>query len=320
MSVEPVADGHSLMPLVPNKRNLRKTIARQKYLILMVITFVVWVIIFRYVPLWGWLMAFQDYKPWKSITDQQWVGLKQFIELFKDVDFYRSMRNTLAMSFLGLAFGFPIPIMLALLINEIKHPRFKRTVQTISYLPHFVSWVVIASIVFRVLSPLGIVNEVLIRLGIIDSAIAFMGEPAYFWWIVVFTDLWKEMGWNSIVYLAAMAGVSPELHEAAIIDGAGRFKRMWYVTIPGIMPTIVVLLVLSIGNIINIGFERQFLLRTASTRDVADVIDLYILNYGIGTGRFSFGTAAGVFKSVVSLSLLSIANWLSRRTTGYKVI
>jgi len=308
------------MPLVPNKRNLRKTIARQKYLILMVITFVVWVIIFRYVPLWGWLMAFQDYKPWKSITDQQWVGLKQFIELFKDVDFYRSMRNTLAMSFLGLAFGFPIPIMLALLINEIKHPRFKRTVQTISYLPHFVSWVVIASIVFRVLSPLGIVNEVLIRLGIIDNAIAFMGEPAYFWWIVVFTDLWKEMGWNSIVYLAAMAGVSPELHEAAIIDGAGRFKRMWYVTIPGIMPTIVVLLVLSIGNIINIGFERQFLLRTASTRDVADVIDLYILNYGIGTGRFSFGTAAGVFKSVVSLSLLSIANWLSRRTTGYKVI
>jgi putative aldouronate transport system permease protein len=265
-------------------------------------------------------MAFQDYKPWKSITDQQWVGLKQFIELFKDVDFYRSMRNTLAMSFLGLAFGFPIPIMLALLINEIKHPRFKRTVQTISYLPHFVSWVVIASIVFRVLSPLGIVNEVLIRLGIIDNAIAFMGEPAYFWWIVVFTDLWKEMGWNSIVYLAAMAGVSPELHEAAIIDGAGRFKRMWYVTIPGIMPTIVVLLVLSIGNIINIGFERQFLLRTASTRDVADVIDLYILNYGIGTGRFSFGTAAGVFKSVVSLSLLTIANWLSRRTTGYKVI
>lgn len=320
MSVEPVADGHSLMPLVPNKRNLRKTIARQKYLILMVITFVVWVIIFRYVPLWGWLMAFQDYKPWKSITDQQWVGLKQFIELFKDVDFYRSMRNTLAMSFLGLAFGFPIPIMLALLINEIKNPRFKRTVQTISYLPHFVSWVVIASIVFRVLSPLGIVNEVLIRLGIIDNAIAFMGEPAYFWWIVVFTDLWKEMGWNSIVYLAAMAGVSPELHEAAIIDGAGRFKRMWYVTIPGIMPTIVVLLVLSIGNIINIGFERQFLLRTASTRDVADVIDLYILNYGIGTGRFSFGTAAGVFKSVVSLSLLTIANWLSRRTTGYKVI
>jgi len=320
VSVEPVADGHSLMPLVPNKRNWRKTIARQKYLILMVITFVVWVIIFRYVPLWGWLMAFQEYKPWKPITDQQWVGLKQFIELFKDVDFYRSMRNTLAMSFLGLAFGFPIPIMLALLINEIKHPRFKRTVQTISYLPHFVSWVVIASIVFRMLSPLGIVNEVLIRLGIIDNAIAFMGEPAYFWWIVVFTDLWKEMGWNSIVYLAAMAGVSPELHEAAIIDGAGRFKRMWYVTIPGIMPTIVVLLVLSIGNIINIGFERQFLLRTASTRDVADVIDLYILNYGIGTGRFSFGTAAGVFKSVVSLSLLTIANWLSRRTTGYKVI
>jgi len=287
---------------------------------MMVVIFVVWVVIFRYVPLWGWLMAFQEYKPWKPITDQEWVGLKQFSELFRDRDFYRAMRNTLAMSFLGLAIGFPVPIVLALLINELKNQKFKRTVQTISYLPHFVSWVVIASIVFRILSPLGVVNHVLQSLGIIDNPIAFMGEPKYFWWIVVFSDLWKEMGWNSIVYLAAMAGVSPELYEAATIDGAGRFRKMWHITLPGIMPTIIVLLVLSIGNLINIGFERQFLLRTASTRDVADVIDLYILNYGLGTGRFSFGTAAGVFKSAVSLVLLTFANWLSKRTTGYKVI
>lgn len=286
----------------------------------MVVIFVVWLIIFRYVPLWGWLMAFQDYKPWKPITDQEWVGLEQFVELFKDRDFYRSMRNTVAMSLLGLVVGFPIPIALALLINELGNKRFKRVVQTISYLPHFVSWVVIASIVFRVLSPLGVINNILLSFDIIDQPIAFMGEPRYFWWIVVFTDLWKEMGWNSIVYLAAMAGVSPELYEAATIDGAGRFKKMWHITLPSIMPTIIVLLVLSIGNIINIGFERQFLLRTASTRDVADVIDLYILNYGLGTGRFSFGTAAGVFKSMVSLLLLTLANWLSRRTTGYKVI
>lgn len=287
---------------------------------MMVVIFVVWLIIFRYVPLWGWLMAFQDYKPWKPITDQEWVGLEQFVELFKDRDFYRSMRNTVAMSLLGLVVGFPIPIALALLINELGNKRFKRVVQTISYLPHFVSWVVIASIVFRVLSPLGVINNILLSFDIIDQPIAFMGEPRYFWWIVVFTDLWKEMGWNSIVYLAAMAGVSPELYEAATIDGAGRFKKMWHITLPSIMPTIIVLLVLSIGNIINIGFERQFLLRTASTRDVADVIDLYILNYGLGTGRFSFGTAAGVFKSMVSLLLLTLANWLSRRTTGYKVI
>ncbi|MFY9146909.1 MAG: ABC transporter permease subunit [Bacillota bacterium] len=287
---------------------------------MMVFIFVVWVIIFRYVPLWGWLMAFQDYKPWKPITDQQWVGLQQFVELFKDRDFYRAMRNTLAMSFLGLAIGFPIPILLALLINELGNKRFKRIVQTVSYLPHFVSWVVIASIVFRILSPLGVVNNILLSLGVIDQAIAFMGEPKYFWWIVVFTDLWKEMGWNSIVYLAAIAGISPELYEAATIDGAGRFRKMWHITLPGIMPTIVVLLVLSIGNIINIGFERQFLLRTASTRDVADVIDLYILNYGLGTGRYSFGTAAGVFKSVVSLVLLTLANSLSKKLTGYRVI
>ena len=314
------SDGYASAPSVPRKRSWLKLLSRQRYLIMMVVIFVVWVIIFRYVPLWGWLMAFQEYKPWKPITDQEWVGLKQFSELFRDRDFYRAMRNTLAMSFLGLAIGFPVPIVLALLINELKNQKFKRTVQTISYLPHFVSWVVIASIVFRILSPLGVVNHVLQSLGIIDNPIAFMGEPKYFWWIVVFSDLWKEMGWNSIVYLAAMAGVSPELYEAATIDGAGRFRKMWHITLPGIMPTIIVLLVLSIGNLINIGFERQFLLRTASTRDVADVIDLYILNYGLGTGRFSFGTAAGVFKSAVSLVLLTFANWLSKRTTGYKVI
>ena len=150
--------------------------------------------------------------------------------------------------------------------------------------------------------------------------IVFMAEPKYFWWIVVFSDIWKEIGWNTIIFLAAMAGIDPELYEAATIDGASRFRRMWHITLPGIMPTIIVILILATGNLINIGFERQFLLRTAATREVADVIDLFILTFGIGAGRFSFGTAAGIFKSVVSLTLLTFANWLSKKTAGYKVV
>ena len=306
--------------IMPKKKSLRVILKRQKYLFLMVISFVIWILIFRYIPLWGWTIAFQDYKPWKPLTQQEWMGFKYFIELFHDPDFYRAMRNTIGMSLLSFLFGFPLPIILALFLNELRNNWFKRTVQTISYLPHFVSWVVVASIVFETLSPTGVVNRLLMSLKIINTPIAFMAEPRYFWWIVVFSDIWKEIGWNSIIFLAAMAGIDPELYEAATIDGASRIKKMWYITIPGIMPTIIVILVICIGNFINIGFERQFLLRTAITREVADVIDLYILNYGLALGRFSFGTAAGVFKSLISLMLLTIANSLSKRTTGYKVI
>jgi len=316
--VRPVA----IRPLsgVKRKKVWWTILKQQKYLFLMVITFVIWILIFKYIPLWGWTMAFQNYKPWKSFTQQEWVGFKYFIELFHDADFYRAMKNTIGISILSFIFGFPLPIILALFLNELRNLKFKRTVQTISYLPHFVSWVVVASIVFEMLSPSGIVNRLLMSLKFINTPIVFMAEPKYFWWIVVFSDIWKEIGWNSIIFLAAMAGIDPELYEAATIDGASRFKKMWYVTIPGIMSTIIVILIICIGNFINIGFERQFLLRTAATREAADVIDLYILNYGLGAGRFSFGTAAGVFKSIVSLVLLTFANHFSKKTTGYKII
>lgn len=300
--------------------NLKSKLWRQRYLMLMVLPFVIWLIIFRYIPLWGWIMAFQNYKPGTSIFNQEWVGLKNFIEMFQDPEFYQVMKNTLAMSLMGLIFGFPLPIILALLLNELKNIHFKRTIQTISYLPHFVSWVVIASIISELLSPTGVINQILQKLHITNAPIMFMAEPSYFWWIVTFSDIWKELGWNTIIYLAAITSISPELYEAATVDGAGRFRKMISVTLPGIMPTVIVLLILSIGNIINIGFERQFLLRTSATREVADVIDLYILTYGIGSGRYSFGTAAGVFKSVISLGLLVCANWLSKKLTGYKMV
>lgn len=297
-----------------------KTIRRQKYLILMIFPFVVWLIIFRYIPLWGWITAFQNYKPGIPIFQQQWVGLKYFKEMFSDPEFYLVMRNTLAMSLLGLIFGFPLPIILAILINEIRHNTFKRTVQTISYLPHFVSWVIVASIVHAMLAPDGVVNYALLKLGLIKQPILFFGEPKYFWWIVVFSDIWKEVGWNTIIFLAAMTAINPELYEAAEVDGASRFRKIWHITLPGIMPTIIMILILSIGNIINIGFERQFLLRTSAVRNVSDVIDLYALDYGIRAGRFSFGTAAGIFKSVISLILLFSANKLSKKVTGHKII
>lgn len=296
------------------------TLVNQRYLILMSFPFVIWVIIFRYLPLWGWTMAFQDYKPGLSFFQQKWVGLKYFIILFQDLKFWEVMRNTLAMSLLGLAFGFTLPIVLALFLNEIRHMFFKRVIQTITYLPHFLSWVIVASLVFQMLGPSGPLNEFLLSLGVVKEPVPFLTKPHYFWWVVTFSDVWKEIGWNSIIFLAAIAGIDPELYEAATMDGAGRFRKMWHITLPGIMPTVIVILIMSIGNLINIGFEKQFLLRTPLTKEYADVLDLYVLDYGIGSGRYALGTVAGIFKSVVSLILLFTVNRLSKKTTGMRVL
>jgi putative aldouronate transport system permease protein len=287
---------------------------------LMSFPFVIWLVIFRYLPLWGWTMAFQEYKPGIPFMSQNWVGFKYFIMMFKDPDFYLVMRNTLAMSFMGLIAGFTLPVLLAILLNEILNNKFRRTIQTISYLPHFVSWVVVASIFKEMVSLDGVFNQVLVGLGILQEPMQYLAKPGLFWIIVTVADIWKELGWNSIIFFAAIAGISPELYEAATVDGAGRFKKMLYVTLPGIMPTLVVILIMSIGNIINIGFERQYLLGNDLVRDFSDVLDLYILKAGVNSGRFAFGTAIGIFKSVVSVILVFGANRLSRKTLGYKII
>jgi putative aldouronate transport system permease protein len=298
-----------------------KKIAAQKFLLAMCLPFVVWLIIFRYIPLWGWTMSFQNYKPGVGFFTQQWVGLKYFIMLFQDKYFYVVMRNTVAMSLLQLVFGFTLPIVLAILLNEIRKTAFKRTVQTISYLPHFVSWVVVASLFGRILGlDNGVVNSILIKLHIIDNPIQFMGKPELFWWIVTFADIWKEIGWNSILFLAAITAISPELYEAAMVDGAGRFKRIWHVTLPGILPVVMVILIMNVGNLINIGFEKQFLLRNSLTLNNANVLEIYILEQGIGANRYGFGTAAGMFKSVVSIILLFLVNGLSIKLTGIGII
>nr|WP_144928595.1 sugar ABC transporter permease [Paenibacillus bovis] len=298
-----------------------KVFFQQRYLYLMSIPFVILVIIFNYFPLWGWTMAFQNYKPGFPIMEQEWVGLKHFVELFSDDRFYRVLRNTLAMSIMGLSIGFVVPIIFAVLLNEVRLSFFKRIVQTITYLPHFVSWVVVAGIVIKMLSiDGGIVNDILVGLGIADKPIQFMAKGEYFWIIVVLSDLWKEMGWNAIIFLAAIAGIDPQLYEAAKVDGAGRLRRIWHVTLPGIRPTILVLLILSIGHLTSIGFEKQFLLGNNLVVDYSEVLDLYALNYGIGLNRFSYGTAIGIFNSIVSIILLFIANGIFKRFSNQSVM
>ena len=291
---------------------LRKMVA-QRYLILMSFPFVIWVIVFSYIPLWGWTMAFQNYKPGRGFFEQQWVGLDQFRALFTDRNFIPVMRNTLAMSVLGLVLGFFIPILFAIVLNEVKSVSFKKASQTISYLPHFVSWVVAANIVTVMLSNEGPINNLLLSLGLVDKPIAFMMNKHAFWFIVVFADIWKETGWNAIIYLAAISGIDQEQYEAARVDGAHRLRQIWHITLPGIKPTIVVLLILSIGSLINIGFERQLLLGNSMVIDYSMVLDQYALKYGIDMNRYSFGTAIGIFKSVVSVILLLGTNWIARK-------
>lgn len=309
-------------PLTSNTRSKRfwRTVIEQRYLFLMSLPFVVLVFVFNYLPLWGWTMAFQNFKPGLSFSEQDWVGLKNFIAIFQEPQFYLVLRNTLAMSSMALIAGYTVPVIFAILLNEIRVSFFKRSIQTISYLPHFVSWVVAAGIITKMLSVDGIVNELLMWLNITDKPIQFMAKGEWFWGIVTLSDLWKEMGWNSIIFLAAIAGIDPELYEAATVDGASRFRRMWHITLPGIRSTMMVMLILSIGWLTSIGFEKQYLLGNSLVLDYSEVLDLYILNYGIGMGRYSFGTALGIVNSMVAITLLLLSNWIFKRTTKESVI
>ncbi len=297
----------------PTNKNFFQRASKQKALLLMSLPFVVWLLIFKYIPIGGWLMAFQNYKPQFGFLEQEWAGLKHFRDLFNEPMFYTALENTLGMGILGLIFGTLSAIMFALLLNELRFMHLKKWTQTISYLPHFVSWVIVANIVITMLSQEGVINNMLVGIGLIDQPINFMAKPDMFWGIVTFADVWKETGWNAIIYLAAMAGVDPQLYEAAKVDGASRMRQMWHITLPSIRPVIIVLLILSIGNLINIGFEKQMLLGNNIVADKALVIDLYALDYGIGMFRYSFGTAIGIFKSVISVILILICNSIAKR-------
>jgi putative aldouronate transport system permease protein len=299
--------------MLSNKKiPLSQKLWNQKILIVMAVPFVIHIIIFRYVPIVGWVMSFQNFKPQHGLFDQEWVGFKQFIDLFSDSGFFLTLRNTLVMASMKLIMGTLGAILVALLVNETRKGVFKRSVQTISYLPHFISWVVAANLVLEFLAPTGVVNDLLLFLGIIDKPILFMGKPGLFWWIIGWSHVWKECGFGAIIYLAAMTGIDPQLYEAADMDGAGRLMRIWHITLPGVKAVFVILLIMDIGRLMEAGFEQQFLLKNGLVQDYAEVFTIYILRYGLQMMRYSYAAAAGIFKSVVSVILLFAANRISQ--------
>ena len=249
----------------------------------------------------------------RRIFGSKFVGLAKFKFLFSDDVFLRDIRNTLAMGVLNLVTTFLMAIIFAILLNEVRNMFGKKLVQTVSYLPHFLSWIVVTGILHDALSSTGIINEMLVNLGILNSPINFFANPGYFWPIVAFANVWKETGWNAIVYLAAITSIDPSLYEAATLDGAGRWGKIWHVTLPGIKSTIMILLIMNIGNVLNAGFEVQYLLGNGLVKSVSETIDIYTLTWGISQNDYSLGTAAGIFKSVVAIILILGANWIAKR-------
>lgn len=291
-----------------------KEIKRQKFLLLWSAVFVLYGIIFCYLPLGGWIMAFQNFKPKEGFFGSTFVGLAKFQQLFSDVTFLRVVRNTLAMGVINLVFTFVTAIIFAVLLNEVKSKAGKKTVQTISYLPHFLSWIIVTGILHDALSGTGIINELLIKFGVLNQPLNFFAHPKYFWWIVGLANVWKETGWNAIIYLAAITAIDPCLYEAASIDGAGRLAKIRHITLPSIKPTIMILLLMNVGNVLNAGFEVQYLLGNGLIQSVSQTIDIYVLKWGISQGDYSLGTAAGIFKSAVSIVLILIANQLAKQS------
>ncbi|MFD3273167.1 ABC transporter permease [Paenibacillus dendritiformis] len=306
----------SRMNLDKHRKSAFKRFFMQIDIQLMVLPALVFIFIFSYIPMYGVLIAFQDYKMGSNLLNNNWVGLKHFIAFFNSPDFYPVMRNTIIISFLKFIFGFPAPILLALMLNEVRKMFFKRVVQTVTYLPHFLSWVVIGSMVTSLLSvDNGSINMLLEKLKLIDEPVNFLSMSEYFWTILITTNVWKEIGFASIVYLAAIAGIDPHLYEAASIDGASRFKQMWLITLPCIMPVVIIFMILAIGNLTSAGFEDILILASnPALRDVSDSLDVYVVRVGIDNYRYSYATAIGLFKAVVSVTLLTLANFIARKT------
>ena len=286
----------------------------------MVIPGLVFLVIFAYIPLIGLDIAFQDFDLFLGAANSPWVGLKHFIAFFTSDSFWTLMKNTLGISFLKLIFGFPAPIILALLFNEIRQEKTKRVFQTVTYLPHFISWVVVAGMLTSMLAvDGGTINSILTALHLTDEPINFLSEPKYFWTILVSANIWKTVGFNAIIFIAAIAGINPELYEAASVDGASRLRQMFIVTLPCIVPQIMIMLIMNIAQILNAGFEDILLLTNNGDNsillEVGDVIDTYVYRYGVKLQRYSYGTAVGLFKSIVSISMLFAANYVSKRLT-----
>lgn len=293
---------------------VKKDFVRNRSLYLLVLPVILFYIMFHYKPMYGAIIAFQDYNPRKGIMGSDWVGLDQFIRFFNSPYFIRLLKNTLLLSVYGIVFGFPAPIILALLLNELKQKRFKKTVQTITYLPHFISLVVVTGMIKDFTQSTGLINDLIVMLG--GTRTSLIQNPDAYRPIYIISDIWQGVGWGSIIYLSALSGVDQQLYEAASIDGAGRWKQLIHVTLPGITPTIVIMLIMRMGQLLGTGYEKTILLYNEATYETADVIASYIYRVGILERNWSYSTAIGLFNSVINLTLLIITNRISKRVSA----
>lgn len=292
---------------------LRARLWKDRYLLLLGLPGIAYFLIYRYVPMAGLYMAFIDYSPFQGIAGSEWAGSKHFTRIFEDPEIVQVLWNTLSISFLQIVFAFPVPIVLALMLNELRNQTYKRIVQSVIYLPHFLSWVVVIGICTIFLKGNGVVNDLLMQGFGLAQPIPFLTDPSYFKPIVILQVIWKEAGWGTILFLAALAGVSPQLYEAATMDGAGRFRQMWHITLPAIRNTIVILLILRLGHVMDAGYEQIFLLLNPFNMEIGNILDTYVFFKGIGQSDYSFATAVGLFKGAVGLVLVLSANYIAKK-------
>lgn len=303
------------MVATDKKKSLWKYIVYNRYMYLMLVPGLLYILIFDYLPMGGIIIAFQDFNPFIGFLKSPWVGFDNFQKLFTTPRFWEILRNTLLISTYKLVWGFPAPIILALMLNEVRHRRYKRTLQTIYYLPHFISWVVIGGIMQSLLSvEYGMLKEIFELFNI--KKFNLLGSTKYFRSLLVMSDVWRGAGWGTIIYLAAISNIDPELYEAARIDGAGRLKQAWFITMPGILSVTVLQLILAIGGLMNAGFDQIMALQRPVVQSVSDIFETYIYRTGLGGGKYSFTTALGLFKSVVSTTLIISADFLSKKVSG----
>ncbi|KZZ86057.1 ABC transporter permease [Bacillus sp. SJS] len=289
----------------------KRSFLRQRYLYLLLLPGFLYFLIYKYIPMLGLVLAFKDYNPFQGIIESPWVGFAHFEKIFSNSDVLQVIWNTLSLSFLQIVFAFPVPIILAIMLNEVRSQTFKRIVQSVIYLPHFLSWVVVVGITVIFLRSEGLINSMLMAAGL--DSIPFLTNPAFFQPLIVLQVIWKEAGWGTIIFLAALSGINPQLYEAAIMDGAGRLKQIWYITLPALKSTILILLILRLGNVLDSGFEQIFLMLNPFNMDVGNVLDTFVYFKGIQQADYGFATAVGLFKGVVGLILVVTANRLAKR-------
>lgn len=290
---------------------MTKSIIKCKYLYLLLLPGVIWLILFKYVPMYGLVIAFKDYNIFQGIAASPWVGWANFLDFFSYDKFWVLLKNTLLISGYKILFGFPFPILVALMLNEVRSNLFKRSIQTVVYFPHFLSWVIVGGLVITLLSPDGLVNSIITLLG--GESRMWIAKSDYFRGILVASDIWKEAGWGTVVYMAALAGISVEMYEAALIDGASRLQKIWYITIPSILPTIVILLILRMGSVMEAGFEQVLILQNTNVLDVGDIIDTYVYRVGLVQRKYSYSAAVGFFKSLINLVLILGTNYTAKK-------